>query len=371
MSTKGVTTAKVYGQIGCQKRVRHSGVLDHGVTNLAALEEFLEGLPWAAVVVDRAGTIRFANAKARAHHPSQASPEGQKFTAVYSQYLRVLDGDEPWMVPQEIEYYSDDPDHPVVERLLVSRVGDDGCLQIIDETDLHEPDHERIQTGRLASLGFMLAGVCHEVSNPLAATYSMVQILQSQKELSEETLRKGLDNIAANVKRILEVSRKLNDFSRVGDSGRRTMRVDFPIQEAISLLRSDMQFDGLDIQQNPDPNARVRGQAGALQQIFYNLALNAAQAMGGCGTLVFNTRTLPGPRVLVTVEDTGPGIPAEVREKIFEPFFTTKRDGGGTGLGLAITWEIVQEHDGTIEVNNKTDGGACFTIEFPGESKAS
>ena len=303
-------------------------------------------------------------------YASRSSLEGRQFAAVYPQYMSVLEGETPWLVPQEAYYEGGSPPDTVFERLIVSRVGDGGCMIVIDETELHETEHERIQTARLASLGFMLAGVCHEVSNPLAATYSMVQILQSQKEFSEETFRKGLATIAGNVKRILEVSRKLNDFSRVGNSRRRPIQIDFAIQESIALLRSDTQFQSLKIQHKRDPKAVIRGQAGSLQQIFYNLALNAAQAMGGHGELIISTNSIAGSRVSVTVEDTGPGIPNGAAEKIFEPFFTTKPNGAGTGLGLAIALDIVHEHGGTIQVRNRASAGACFMIEFPAESES-
>lgn len=348
--------------------MRNIGILDHANRSVA-LEEFLEGLPWSVVLIGRAGNIDFLNSNARARQAPQLNLDGQKFSEVYPQYLAVLQGDEPWLVAQEVEYEDNSAAEYVFERLIMSRVGEGGCLIIIDETEIQESEHERIQTSRLASLGFMLAGVCHEVSNPLAATYSMVQLLQSQKEFSEETFRKGLTNIAANVKRILELSRKLNDYSRVGDNRRRRFEVDFAIQEAIYLLRSDAQYQQITIHHNPNPEAVIRGEVGAIQQVFYNIALNAAQAMNGRGELTLSSGITAGSRVSVTIDDTGPGIPPSAMDRVFEPFFTTKRAGAGTGLGLAITWDIVQEHGGTIEVHNKASGGACFTIEFPGERK--
>jgi two-component system, NtrC family, sensor kinase len=217
------------------------------------------------------------------------------------------------------------------------------------------------QMQRLASLGFMVAGVCHEVSNPLAAVHSMVQILQSRRGVSAETLEKGLDSIAGNVLRVLGITRKLGDFSRAADAPQ-SQSLDAAVSEAVALLRQSRWGDDVHIAHTGAPEALVRARAGELQQVLFNVLLNAAQAMAGHGHIAVHTDRAGARRWRVVVRDTGPGVPAEALQRAFEPFFTTKPPGEGTGLGLAISYEIVQELGGSISMANHPQGGACVEL---------
>jgi len=218
------------------------------------------------------------------------------------------------------------------------------------------------QTQRLASLGFMLAGVCHEVSNPLSAIYSMVQILQSKRGVSPETMEKGLASIATNIARVLAITRKLGDFSRVtGEPG--PVVLDAAVDAAASLLRHSPCGAALDLTYRGAPEARVLARAGEIEQILFNILLNAAQAMAGAGRIEIEAKA--GDPVRLTVRDTGPGIAEEILARIFEPFFSTKQPGEGTGLGLSIASEIAHELGGTIRASNSSAGGASFEITLP------
>jgi len=218
------------------------------------------------------------------------------------------------------------------------------------------------QTQRLASLGFMLAGVCHEVSNPLAAIYSMVQILQSKRGVSPETMEKGLASIAANIARVLAITRKLGDFSRVtGEPA--PAAVDQAVEAAMSLLRASPCAADVDVQYHASPGALVLARAGEIEQIVFNILLNAAQAMDGAGRIDIEAES--GDGIRIRVRDSGPGIADEHLEHVFEPFFTTKQPGQGTGLGLAIASEIAHELGGAIRASNRRGGGACFDITLP------
>jgi len=218
------------------------------------------------------------------------------------------------------------------------------------------------QTQRLASLGFMLASVCHELSNPLAAIHSMLQILQSKRGVTPETMEKGLASLSQNVARVLAITRKLGDFSRVGADEPQPVAVDAAMEAAVWLLHHSEQAPRVTVDYRGAPGARVTARAGQLEQIFINVLLNAAQA--GASRIEVQTEILPG-RGRVSVADDGPGIPAEHLERIFDPFFTTKAPGAGTGLGLAICYEIVHEMGGAIRASNRAGGGARFDIELP------
>ena len=220
------------------------------------------------------------------------------------------------------------------------------------------------QTQRLASLGFMLASVCHEVSNPLAAVSSMVQILQSRRGVSAETMTKGLASISSNIARVLAITKKLGDFSRVTGDAPIALEIDDAVEAAGSLLRHSPGGHGVALDYARAPGARVLARPSELHQVIFNVLLNASQAMGGAGRIDVAARH-EGARVALSLRDHGPGIAPEHLRRLFDPFFTTKAPGEGTGLGLAISYEIVHELGGEIRAANHPDGGACFEIVLP------
>ena len=220
------------------------------------------------------------------------------------------------------------------------------------------------QTQRLASLGFMLASVCHEVSNPLAAVSSMLQILQSKRGVTPETLEKGLASIAANVARVLAITKKLGDYSRVGGEAPAALAIDDAVEAAATLLRHTECGHGVDIDYQGAPGVTVHSRPGEVEQVVFNVFLNAAQAMQGAGRIEASAKRENG-QIALSVRDTGPGIAPEHLARVFDPFFTTKQPGEGTGLGLAISYEIVHELGGTIQAANDPRGGARFEIQLP------
>jgi len=226
------------------------------------------------------------------------------------------------------------------------------------------PETINAQTQRLAALGFMVAGVCHEVSNPLAAVHSMLQILQSKRGVTPDVMEKGLASISANVARVLAITRKLGDFSRVGDDAPTPVSVDAAMDEALALLRHSPHGEGVRIVYRGAPRARVLSRPGSLQQVLFNILQNAAQAMKGGGAIDAAAR-IDDEKVCISIGDNGPGIPPETLPRVFEPFFTTKPPGEGTGLGLAISYEIAQELGGMIAASNQAQGGARFDVVLP------
>lgn len=237
--------------------------------------------------------------------------------------------------------------------------GISGCRLVIRPAAAPNP-----QAQRLASLGFMLAGVCHEVSNPLAAISSMVQILQSKRGVTPETMEKGLASIASNIARVLAITKKLGDFSRVTGDAAAALAIDEAVEAAAALLRHSPCGHGVKVDYRGAPGASVLARPGELQQVVFNIFLNAAQAMHGAGRIEARAR-VEGARIALSIRDSGPGIPHEHLARVFDPFFTTKQPGEGTGLGLAISYEIVHELGGTIRAANHEEGGACFEVFLP------
>lgn len=220
------------------------------------------------------------------------------------------------------------------------------------------------QTQRLASLGFMLASVCHEVSNPLAAVSSMLQILQSKRGVTPETMEKGLASIAANVARVLAITKKLGDYSRVGHEAPAPLAIDDAVEAAATLLRHSPHGHEVELDYRGAAGVTVRSRPGELEQVLFNILLNAAQAMDGAGRIEARAQA-NGEQVVLSIRDTGPGIAPECLARVFDPFFTTKQPGEGTGLGLAISYEIVHEMGGSIQASNDPRGGARFEIALP------
>jgi len=221
------------------------------------------------------------------------------------------------------------------------------------------------QMQRLASLGFMLAGVSHEVSNPLAAIHSMVQILQSPRGVTPETLEKGLESIAGSVVRVLAITRKLGNFSRSAGDAPEPQTLDAAVSEALALLRHNRLGDAVEVSYDGMPEAVTRARPGELQQVLFNVFLNAAQAMEGMGRIEVRVERAGARQLRIRVRDTGPGISEHALPRVFEPFFSTKPPGEGTGLGLAISYEIVQELGGSMSAANHPEGGACVEIMLP------
>ena len=173
------------------------------------------------------------------------------------------------------------------------------------------------QTQRLASLGFMLARVCHEVSNPLAAISSMVQILQSRRGVTPEIMEKGLVSISANIARVLEITKKLGDFSRVAGEAPVAFAIDDAVNAAIALLRHSPYGQAVAVDYQGAPGVTVPARPGELQQVVFNILLNAAQAMLGAGLIEARAR-LEGDQVELQIRDSGPGIAPECLPRVFD-----------------------------------------------------
>ena len=321
----------------------------------------LEALPTPIAILDAAGRIVFANAPMweRATGPRDASSFAERFP----EYRAAL-GDD-LAVARGVAVVRRANTAIVHERLIARPTRHGLVLALVEVPPSSAPAaFESIQATRLASLGFMVAGVCHEVSNPLAAIHSMVQILQSKRGASPETLQKGLASISANIARLLAITRTLTDFSRVHDEPMRPIAIADAVTEAVSLLRHQTGPDAVSIDVVIDESAAVLAHTGQLEQVVFNILLNAVQAMSGRGRITI-TGERCGARAVLAIRDQGPGIPEADLARVFEPFYTTKAAGEGTGLGLAISREIVHELGGELRAENRREGGACFVIEVP------
>ena len=350
------------------------GAARHAAANAGgpAVEAVLRLVPWPAIALDERGEpIAFGDELTGAD-PVDGPPLRPGLRALWPHYRQSLGALARELRPGALEATRQDPSGRTLhERLILRRADWGAVLFVVDQTEQRAQQASNLQTARLAALGFMIAGVSHELSNPLTSVRSIVQLLRSQSQPSMEVLRKGLDSIGANVQRILEISRRLLGFSRLGDEPRSAFLVALAIDEALVSARADGLFERIKITVRHDPMAVVHGNIGQLREVFSNLLLNAAQAMDGKGQIDVRTQRSDEGRVDVAVIDGGPGIAPEVAPRIFEAFFTTKPGGGGTGLGLAISQQILAEHGGRLWFENNPEGGAAFHVDLPGADPCS
>ncbi len=236
------------------------------------------------------------------------------------------------------------------------------------ERKLFETQKQLFHSEKLASIGRLAAGVAHELNNPLGAI--MMYGLLALEELSEDSVPyANLKKVANQAERCKKIVQGLLDFSRQRKRYVETLDINKAVEEIFELMEIQSVFQGIEIRKELDPHLPpIEGDKSQLQEVFINLALNAADAMEDGGVLIIRS-FLNNDTVKVAFEDTGCGIPEEQMQNIFEPFFTTKSEKNGTGLGLSVSHGIITKHGGEISVESRLNKGATFTIRLPSKQK--
>ncbi|MDQ6885723.1 MAG: ATP-binding protein [Gemmatimonadota bacterium] len=220
------------------------------------------------------------------------------------------------------------------------------------------------ETERLAAVGELVAGVAHEVNNPLSTISAFAQLLLKEEGFSEDQ-RESLSVIQGETIRASQVLRDLLTFARRSEGGRQPVQINELVERSLRLRSYEMTKNGVRTELSLQPSLpSVIADGRQLQQVVLNLVSNAVQAMApsGGGTLSIRS-AVDGDRVVLEVRDSGPGVPDSARDHIFEPFFTTKPDG--TGLGLSVSYGIVTAHGGDISIADTSTLGTTFRIELP------
>ena len=240
-----------------------------------------------------------------------------------------------------------------------------GTILILDDITARIRLEEQLQhTEKMASVGLLAAGVAHEVNTPLAGISSYTQLLRGQLEESDPR-QQVLEKIEKQSFRAAKIINGLLNFSR--SSGTEFDRIDVNKVLADVLALVEHQLDGSRIRVRRELAQllpAVRGNENRIQQVFFNLILNARDAMPSGGWLTLRTHA-DDETVVVEVSDTGHGIRREHIRRIYDPFFTTKGIGKGTGLGLSVSYGIVQEHGGAIFVESDPGHGTTFQVALP------
>lgn len=262
--------------------------------------------------------------------------------------------------------------------------------------ELGRTQEQLIHSEKMASLGLLVAGIAHELNNPISFVHNNLEFIEEyierlngiilaysdltgsqdqkrrrgdrQKDHARfETIEKNLQELIASCKsgadRVKQIVLDLRTFSRTDDLGLVMADLQSGIESSLNLLSREHK-DRIVIHRDYDSLPPVECYAGQINQVFMNLLQNAAQAIPERGQIWIKTESL-GEWVRISIKDTGKGIPRKDLERVFDPFFTTKPFGEGTGLGLSISYGIIEKHGGKITVNSELGEGAEFTVELP------
>ena len=235
-----------------------------------------------------------------------------------------------------------------------------------DITRLIEMEDRMRRQERLASVGSLAAGIAHEIRNPLASLSGSIQMLREELHLHTDS-KHLMDIVLRETDRLNMIITEFLDYARPRPFGRERVDLDAILSETLVLFRNGREcHDGIAVRTEMHPGVAVMGDAQRIRQVFWNLLINAAQAIDGRGTITVSAA--PGEKglaeeVIIVLADDGAGMPADNLKKIFDPFFTTKTNG--TGLGLAIVYRIIEDHGGSISVTSRQGRGTSFTIRLP------
>jgi signal transduction histidine kinase len=313
------------------------------------------------------------------------------FNLMAARMLRASEEREQFV--HELETSAQDLETKVRKRTRELTTANDELTRTLN--DLKAAQSQLIHQEKMASLGQLVAGVAHEINNPIGFIYANFPHLEEyvvallgvldefQKLPMPKSVRQRMDlrlaaadieflrddllkiirsgkNGAARVKEIIS---SLRSFSRLDEAVLKAAVLEEGLDDTLGLLQHHLR-NRIQVVRDYRLNVPVLCRPGQVNQVFMNIIYNAIQAIDGPGTITVNTRGEES-WAIISISDSGRGIAAEIRHRIFDPFFTTKKVGDGTGLGLSISYGIVKNHGGRIDVASEPGRGACFTIYLP------
>lgn len=338
-------------------------------------QEVVDAIALALCIVDRTGSIRRANrAFAELVDAPPASLIGRPWPAFVP---------PDWVA--EIRHALSEPGSGAAELETGERCyslstvpisqGDPSLTVLLfdDQTERRRLQDQLIQSEKMSAIGQLIAGIAHDLNNPLASVVGFADFLSEARDVPPG-LREPLSVIREEAERASNIVKNLLGFARKQERQRRPVVLEPLLESTLALLRNQLLAYHVEARVELEPDLPlVSLDPNQMQQVFVNLINNAAQAIastGRAGTITVRARRqLDG--VAIDVTDDGPGMCRELAEQVFEPFFTTKGEGEGTGLGLSISQGIVKEHGGRITLATREGEGATFTVQLPcGEASA-
>ena len=225
-----------------------------------------------------------------------------------------------------------------------------------DLTQLKVVEEQLQRADRMAAVGRLASGMAHEIRNPLASISGSVQLLMESSVSTEDRQLMGI--VVREADRLSQLLTEFLSYARPPSPKIEHINCSALLDDLLKLLESDARFQDIELLRDFPDNLFLWVDASQLHQALWDISVNAAEAMNGVGRLRFSLK----PEGIVLVEDSGPGIPKEIRGRMFDPFFSTKQKG--TGLGLATVHSIVEAQGGTIQVGDSELGGAAFSLNF-------
>ncbi|MEJ2108344.1 MAG: ATP-binding protein [Acidobacteriota bacterium] len=255
-----------------------------------------------------------------------------------------------------------------IERHFLISIAEQ-CASAIDkayliETQRFQYDQLTHQTEKLAALGRMAAGIAHEINNPLSGILLYSSHL-SKKVEKNSPIHEGLEIISHETARCREIIQDLLEFSRNDKPNKKPAKLNAIVKQALNIVENELRLQHIKlVRKLQEGLPEVLMDTNQMEQVFVNLFINAAEAIGEYGTIVVCSKRESGSdHLILEISDTGCGISSEIVGKIFEPFFSTKSKG--TGLGLSVSYGIVQNHKGTLRVSSRPGKGTRFILTLP------
>lgn len=251
-----------------------------------------------------------------------------------------------------------------IGKLLDEKAHGGRVLLFQDVTKLIHLEEKLKQNEKLAAVGQLAAGIAHEIRNPLASMSASIEMLKSSKELQDSENQKLMEIAIREIDRLNRLISEFLDFVKPEKIKKVPVKLADLLTQIIGSVRSNTKLSqGIEIEENYDPNAMALGSDEKLRQVVWNFVLNAIQAMKGGGKLSVGSANTSEQKTVFWVQDSGEGMNEDVLQHLYEPFFTTKDKG--TGLGLATAYKIIEAHHGEIRVTSHVGVGTKFEVVLP------
>ncbi|HEY3011369.1 MAG TPA: ATP-binding protein [Gemmatimonadales bacterium] len=333
-------------------------------------QEVVDAISPALCIVDRSGAIRRANrAFADLVNAPPASLIGRPWQAFVppewaSDLQHALDQQG---AGREVELRTGERTYAVTAVPISSTDRSAVVLLFDDQTERRRLQDQLIQSEKMSAIGQLIAGIAHDLNNPLASVVGFADFLTEVPNIPA-SIREPLTVVREEAERASSIVRNLLGFARKQEHQRRPTALKPLLDGTFVLLRNQLMAQRVEAQIEIEPDLPMPDvDPNQIQQVFVNLINNAAQAVastGRPGTIVVRARRwLDG--VAIDIIDDGPGMSEALATQVFEPFFTTKAEGEGTGLGLSISQGIVKEHGGRIMLSTEEGKGSTFTVQLP------
>jgi len=232
------------------------------------------------------------------------------------------------------------------------------------ERELQKTQQALLQSEKLAAMGRLTSQIAHELNNPIYGIMNTLELLKTEIP-PESKRRKILELALSETQRLAEMLRNMLSFSKPEEEKRRPVKLNELVDGILLVMEKQMRESNIKVETSFDDEIpEVMASTNQMRQVMLNILKNAKEAMPRGGTLTVRT-SKEDKHALIQVQDTGVGIPEEIRNKIFEAFFTTKQKVKGVGLGLSVCYGIIKDHGGDIKVESEEGKGTTFTIRLP------